>query len=336
VRSFLQRGVLDLAVLAGALVAALAVVVVVGGLLPVGSVPTARPFVESPGPGPTDSGTSPAPSSVRSPTGGAVAVLVGAGDIADCQRFQDDLTADAVETIPGIVFTLGDNAFPAGSPTDFANCYGPSWGRPSIKDRTRPAAGETDYRTPGASGYFEYFGEAAGDSAMGYYAYDAGAWRVYVLNSNCRSIGLCGVGSPQEQWLRADLAANPRQCVVAMWHHPFFSSGSSAGSSSMRAVWRVLQDAGAELVLSGHDQVYERFAPQAADRSPSEQGIVQFVVGTGGGDSDDFIYEAPNSVARASGVAGVLRLELAAESYAFEFLGVSGPEFTDTGRRDCH
>jgi len=332
----LRRSALDRAVLAGALVAAAVLIVVVdGGLLPQPSVPPPEHFAQSPDAS-SDARSTPAPSSVSSPASSAVAVLVGAGDIADCERFEDDLTADFLETSVGIVYTLGNNAYPHGSPTDFQDCYGPSWGRPSIKDRTRPVPGAIDYATPGAAGYFAYFGAAAGDPAKGYYAYNAGAWRVYVLNSNCRYIGLCGAGSPEVHWLTDDLAANPSFCSLAMWHDPFFSSGASGGASSMRELWRVLEEAGAELVLSGHDQVYERFAPQTAAGTASEMGMVQFVVGTGGADTDDFHNRPPNSVAQASGVSGVLRLELAPESYSFEFLVVDGPEFTDVGVGNCH
>jgi Calcineurin-like phosphoesterase len=320
----LNIGVVGIATLAGALIAAL-----ISYAPQIGAEPSRG----------SSSGALPGPSLIgdASPTAGPAAVLVGAGDIADCDRNEDTLTADLVEIIPGSVFTLGDNAYPNGNLTDFQNCYGPTWGRPSIKERTRPAAGENDYDTQGAAGYFAYFGDAAGDPATGYYAYDAGAWRVYVLNSDCRSIGGCGTGTPQDLWLIADLAKNPRQCVVAMWHHPLFSSGRKGGTSSTRNLWRVLEDAGAELVLSAHNHVYERFAPQTgAGVVDLKQGMVQIVVGTGGGAPDPFGSPAPNSVVRASHVFGVLRLELAPSSYAFEFITVAGPHFTDSGAGECH
>jgi hypothetical protein len=281
---------------------------------------------------------SPRPSAGESPTTGDVAVLVGAGDIADCERHEDSLTADLLETIPGTVFTLGDNAYPDGSISDFEKCYGPAWGRQGIKERTRPAVGDNEYDTPGAAGYFTYFGDAAGDPATGYYAYDAESWRVYVLNSECGSVGGCGEGSAQEAWLLQDLAAEPRDCVLAMWHDPYFSSGpSGGGSSATRNLWRVLSEAGAELVLSGHDHIYERFDAQTGDgHADPERGMVQFVVGTGGGDPDRIQTVAPNSLVRKRGVYGVLRLELGPGAYDFEFISVAGPQFTDRGSGECH
>src|SRR5262245_61040722 len=192
--------------------------------------PTAPPATATPQPptlppptptlGPPTAPPTPPPASV---------VLVGAGDIASCASSGDEATAALLQGIAGTVFTTGDNVYDNGTATEYATCYGPSWGQPAIKSRTRPVPGNHEYNTPGATGYYGYFGAAAGDPAKGYYAYDLGAWRVYVLNSNCAAIGGCGAGSAQEQWLRGELAADPRTCVVAMWHHPRFSSGSEHG-----------------------------------------------------------------------------------------------------------
>jgi 3',5'-cyclic AMP phosphodiesterase CpdA len=282
-----------------------------------------------PGPSPSDSGPT-------GPTTPPVAVLVGAGDIAECSDGGAFDTADLVEGIPGIVFTLGDNAYERGSLAEFQECYGPTWGRPSIKDRTLPVAGNHEYGTAGAAGYFRYFGAAAGDPDEGWYAYDAGAWRIYVLNSNCSEIGGCKTGSAQERWLRDDLAANPRACVAAMWHHPRFSSGEHGNNEGMADIWRTLQDAGAEIALAGHDHSYERFGPQDASGRANERGLVEFVVGTGGRDPYPFRAPEPNSLVRASPVFGVIRLELRPDGYAFEFLDVPGDDFTDSGSASCH
>ena len=280
---------------------------------------------------------SPEPSPSAKPPAGDVATLVGAGDIADCDRSEDELTANLVETIPGTVFTLGDNANPDGSRRAFEDCYTPTWGRESILERTRPAAGDADYDTPDAAPYFDYFGEAAGEPGAGYYAYDAATWRVYVLNSNCASIGGCGEGSAQEAWLLQDLEAEPRDCVLAMWHHAYFTSGpSGGGSSSRRNLWRVLQEAGAELALSGHDHHYERFAPLHGDGTLDPSGMVQFVVGTGGSRPDDLRVTAPHSEVRQTDVAGVLHLSLRPGGYEFEFISVAGTDFTDRGSGSCH
>ena len=105
------------------------------------------------------------------------------------------------------MFTLGDNAYPNGTAAEFARCYGPTWG--TLKSRTRPVIGNHEYHTAGAAGYFGYFGAAAGPSRRGYYSYDAGSWHVVVLNTNCTAVpGGCATGSPQQRWLRSDLAAS--------------------------------------------------------------------------------------------------------------------------------
>jgi 3',5'-cyclic AMP phosphodiesterase CpdA len=296
---------------------------------PTASIVTAEPT-------PTGDASSSSPITNPDATEAPVAVLVGAGDIAECSEGADAETANLLETVDGIVFTLGDNVYEDGTSTEFRECYGPTWGRPSIKDRTMPVAGNHEYQTPGAEGYFRYFGAAAGDPAEGWYAYDAGAWRIYALNSNCGEIGGCGVGSAQERWLREDLAANPRTCVAAMWHHPRFSSGPHGNHESMADLWRTLENAGAELVLAGHDHSYERFGPQDVSGHADERGLIEFVVGTGGRDPYPLLAPLPNSLVRESPVFGVLRLELHAVAYDFEFLAVPGDDFTDSGSASCH
>lgn len=273
----------------------------------------------------------------QSPTSPPDSVLVGAGDIASCTSTGDEATATLLDSVAGTVFTLGDNVYDNGTATEFANCYGPSWGRSPIKSRTRPVAGNHDYNTSGATGYYGYFGAAAGDPATGYYAYDLGAWRVYVLNSNCGVIA-CGAGSAQEQWLRGDLVANPRSCVVAMWHHPRFSSGTSHGSgTTTQALYQALYDNNAELVLTGHEHNYERFAPQTATGSPdAARGLVEFVVGTGGRSHYGFGAPVANSLVRNGTAYGVLRLALSSNGYTFTFLPVAGQTFTDSGSGACH
>ncbi len=176
-------------------------------------------------------------------------VLVGAGDIAGCSWNRDEMTAQLLDAIPGTVFALGDNAYPDGTNRDYADCYDPTWG--CHKARTRPATGNHEYITPGAAGYYNYFGPAAGEPGKGYYSYDVGEWHVIVLDSECGFVGRCDAGSPQGRWLQADLATNGRRCTVAMWHRPRFSS-ISGSNAQFRDFWKVLYDAGAELVLDGH------------------------------------------------------------------------------------
>lgn len=261
-------------------------------------------------------------------------VLVGAGDIGSCDSDGDEKTAALLDTIPGTVFTLGDHAYPNGTRAEFANCYEPTWGR--HRARTRPVAGNHDYRTRGASGYFDYFGAAAGDRDKGYYSYDLGRWHVVVINSNCRQVGGCHEGSPQESWLRADLAAHSVPCTVAMWHHPRFSSAEHGNDPTMRDIWKTLQGKGIDVVLAGHDHDYERFAPQGADgNADPERGIRSFVVGTGGRSFYSFQKIQPNSVIRNTETAGVLQLTLHPDSYDWQFIPVAGATFTDAGTAKC-
>lgn len=264
-------------------------------------------------------------------------VIVGAGDIADCTQLVGAAkTAVLLDGVPGTVFTLGDNANPSGTPKQFADCYGPTWGR--HKGRTHPAAGNHDYRTPHASGYFEYFGAAAGDPDKGWYSYELGAWHVVVLNSNCAEIGGCQRGSRQETWLREDLAAHPAPCVAAMWHNPRFSSGGEHGDDpTVHDLWQALNDAGAEFVLAGHEHVYERFAPQTADgKADPENGLRQFTVGTGGRELYAWGRTKPNSEVRDNKTFGVLELTLHPDSYDWKFLPIEGETFTDGGSAKCH
>src|SRR5947208_14098172 len=184
----------------------------------------------------------------------SAAVFVGAGDIGDCKRIGDSLTANLLDGISGTVFALGDNAYPDGTPSDYANCYAPTWGR--HKARTRPVPGNHDYQTSGAAGYFGYFGPAAGDPVKGYYSYDLGDWHVVALNTNIAH----SPGSPQEQWLRADLAASSKRCTFAYMHHPLFTSGS-LGDPGAASLWQALYDFGAEIVVAGHEHYYERLCP---------------------------------------------------------------------------
>jgi hypothetical protein len=267
-----------------------------------------------------------------------VAVLVGAGDIASCDDLKGaEATAKLLDNIPGTVFAAGDLAYPDGSDEQFAKCYGPTWGR--FKDRTRPAPGNHEYHSDGASGYVRYFGAAAGDPKKGYYSYDLAAWHVIVLNSECDAVGGCEAGSAQEQWLRQDLKAHPAKCTLAYWHKPLFSSGAAHGNDpEVKPLWDALYSADADVVINGHDHHYERFAPQdPAGNADSQRGIREFVVGTGGKNSHRKLASPkPNSEVRQADTFGVLKLTLRATSYDWEFVPEAGKTFTDSGSGNCH
>jgi hypothetical protein len=264
------------------------------------------------------------------------AVMVGAGDIARCSGSGDEATAKLLDGISGTVFTTGDNAYQSGTAAEFNNCYGPSWGR--HKARTKPSVGNHEYNTAGASGYFGYFGSAAGSPSKGYYSYDRGSWHVVVLNSMCEKVGGCGATSPMVSWLKQDLSANSdNKCTLAYFHHPLFSSGDHGNQTKMRPTWNALYAANADVVVNGHDHSYERFAPQRPDGTRDEaRGIREFVVGTGGGEHYPFGTIKPNSQVRNASTFGVLKLTLNSGSYAWKFVPVAGKSFTDSGSTSCH
>jgi hypothetical protein len=264
-------------------------------------------------------------------------VLVGAGDIAACDSPGDEATAALLDQIPGTVFTAGDNAYVNGTAGEFARCYSPTWGR--FKARTMPAPGNHEYQQdPAARGYYGYFGAAAGDPAKGYYDYTLGSWHVVVLNTSCVPAGGCQAGSPQEQWLRQVLAASDARCTVAITHRARFSSGLAHGSNAnLQAFWQALYDHGADLVVSGHDHVYERFGAQRPDGVPDPLfGLRQIVVGTGGRDHRKFGPPAPSSEVREASTFGVLKLTLHADSYDWQFVPEAGKTFSDSGTTACH
>jgi hypothetical protein len=265
----------------------------------------------------------------------ASATLLAAGDIADCDSDGDEATAALLDGLPGTVATLGDTVYEAGSASEFAQCYDPSWGR--HKSRTRPAVGNHEYLTAEAAGYFGYFGAAAGDPTKGYYSYDLGSWHIVVLNSNCSKVGGCDQGSPQEQWLRQDLAAHPTSCTLAYWHHPRFSFGAYSDDTRTQALWQALYEFGAEIVLAGHDHNYQRYAPQTpAGTVDRARGIRQFVVGTGG-KSNTMLQTPPPNVEAFNGTTdGILQLTLHPTSYDWRFIPIAGQRFTDAGSGVCH
>lgn len=275
------------------------------------------------------------PQAVVTPQSYEPQTVVGAGDIAACNNPGSEATAKLVDVISGTVFTLGDNAYTDGSQTNFTNCFDPTWGR--FKSRTRPATGNHEYYTAGAGAYFDYFGAAAGERGKGYYSYELGAWHIVVLNSNCSQVGGCNQGSLQEQWLQSDLAAHPAFCTLAYWHEPLFSAGPHGNATQMAPLWQDLYDAGAEIVMAGHDHDYERFAPQDAQGVADPQfGIREFVAGTGGESHYSILSPIANLEVYNDDTFGVLKLTLHATSYDWEFIPKQGRTFRDSGSDPCH
>ncbi|GAA2805762.1 metallophosphoesterase [Crossiella cryophila] len=264
------------------------------------------------------------------PLAEAAVTVAAVGDMcgSECDR-----TATLTQGFnPTAVITAGDNAYSSGSLSEYRSNYDPYWGK--FKDRTFPSAGNHEYRTAGAAGYFDYYGARAGERGKGYYSVDIGDWHFIALNSNIDR----GAGSAQEKWLRADLAANTKPCTAAYWHHPLFSRGDHGDNVSVKPLYQALYDAKADLVITGHDHNYERFAPARPDGTKDEaNGIRQLVVGTGGTGLRAMISstKGPTEAGNAK-TFGVAKLTLTATGYTSEFLPVAGQSFTDKVSGSCH
>jgi acid phosphatase type 7 len=280
-------------------------------------------------------------------------VIMAAGDIAcdpadpgynggagTADRCHQQATSDLVVGTPlDAVLPLGDIQYDSATTARINAVYAPTWGR--VKSISRPILGNHESGT--ATGYFDYFNGPgvsdgpAGPRGKGYYSFDLGAWHVVALNSNCSSVS-CSAGSEQESWLRADLAAHPTGCTLAYWHHARFSSGHDGSNAFMQPLWEALQDAQAELLLSGHSHDYERFAPLNRDGDvDGAEGIRQFVVGTGGAFFTGGLGSlAPHSEVAQNNTFGVLKLTLHPTSYDWQFVPEAGGTFTDAGSEPCH
>jgi len=257
-------------------------------------------------------------------------VLIGAGDIAQCGTLGASLTAAVLDVFAGTVFAAGDIAYNSGTAAEFANCYDPHWGR--HKARTRPVPGNHEYQSPGAGPYYDYFGSNAGTDRTGYYSYTVGPWLVLALNSEVDHSD----SSAQVGWIRNQLSGFPGRCVAAIWHRPLFSSGPHQGDVDIRPLWRALYDANVDLVINGHEHIYERFGAQDPDgRADPTKGMRQFTVGTGGAALTSVTAVRSNSEVR--GVAwGVTEFTLSSAGYAWHFHPAVGFTFSDYGFGECH
>ena len=295
-----------------------------------GSTPT------GPSPGGTPPGDPGGPPTTPPPTSSFT--FVGAGDIAMCDALDPARqTAGLLGSIGGTVFTLGDNAYFSGSAREYRDCYDITWGRE--RARTRPVPGNHEYDGGSAAiPYFDYFGTNAFQGGpgpgSGYYSFDFGTpavWHAIALNSNLPMTP----NSAQGVWLTQDLAASRTKCTIAYYHHPLFTSSQNGPQTFTREMFRMLYNAGVDIVLNGHDHVYERFGPQDADGRPDPaRGIREFVVGTGGASLYTFTTRAANSEVQIRAF-GVLKLTLNADSYDWQFIPVGGGG-SDSGTAQCH
>lgn len=229
----------------------------------------------------------------------------------------------------GDILLAGDLAYDRGSIEEFRRCFDPDYA--PLKSRMWAVPGNHEYGTPGADGFFTYFGARAGPDRRGYYAMRIASWQVLMLNSNVSM----GAGSPQFEWVRGEMERNSARCTLAVWHHPFDSSGPNGPHPGQRALWDLLYSRNADLVVAGHDHLYERHAPMDANqRLDAARGIRLFISGGGGA--------PPYQRARAAGSSelmlsthGLLRLKLEPALYEWEFLGVNGAVL-DRGLNICH
>lgn len=273
-------------------------------------------------------GSPSAPSQPGPIIGDRTAEVIVVGDIGWCGTTATGATAQLVDRLSGLLLLVGDIAYPNGSPADFQNCFHPTWGH--FRDRWYATPGNHDYLTPNAAGYFNYFGDAAGSDRTGYYAMLVGDWQVLMLNSNIPAQR----NTEQYEFVRREIDLQRRPCTLAVWHHPLFTSAQNGSNPSMRDLYNLLDAGGADVVVNGHDHVYERFARQSADGRPADRGIREFVAGTGGAELYRFTTVAPNSEVRIAQF-GVLRLVLQPTSYRWEFVGVQGG-LADSGNEPCH
>jgi hypothetical protein len=315
------------------------------------SVPTPTtpppPPPSTPPPPPPSTPPPPPPSTPPPPPSGESAVIAAAGDIA-CDPLSSSFNAGfgtasacrqkyTADLLTGVdaVLTLGDTQYENGAYDKFLLSYAPTWGLK--KSITFPSVGNHEYQTSGALGYFTYFGAAAGTPGKGWYSYDLAGWHLIALNSNCSAVGGCGPGSPQYEWLQADLAANNAVCTLAYGHHPRFSSGNYGNDSSMQPFWQLLYNDGADVVLAGHDHNYQRYAPQTpAGARDDASGIRQFVVGTGGKTHYAVDASGTNRQAANGDTFGVLKLTLRSGAYDWQFVPEAGKTYTDSGSTSCH
>jgi len=263
------------------------------------------------------------------------AVIMAAGDIASCDVHADALVGSLVGSHgTATVAALGDLVYPAGTAARFRACYHEAWG--GVRDRTRPTPGNHDIEVDGGVAYFEYFGGSAGTPGEGWYAYDAGSWRVVVLNTNCRLVQ-CEAGSPQHEWLQAELDRSDARCTLAYFHHPITGSGMHGRYPLVDPLWAALTDADVDLVLAGHEHHYERFGPLDAEARPNPDGIPMIIVGTGGIELRRAGPPVPGSEELIDGAFGALRLTLQPDGYSWAFLALEGGGVTvrDSGSGSC-
>jgi hypothetical protein len=277
----------------------------------------------NPSPNPTPTPPPPTPS-------GRIGRMIAVGDIGECGSPAVERTARLIQGLAGELVLAGDLAYMNGSMQDFLRCFDPFYSQ--FRNRWRPVPGNHEYNTPGAAGYFQYFGGAASVGGRSYYSFMSGDWLVLMLDSS--SHGGIGIGSAQYEFVRSELRAHRNPCTVAVWHHPLFSSGANGPNVFMRDMWGLLYENNADVVITAHDHLYERFGKQDVDGRSDARGLRQFIVGTGGARLYDFMRLTPNSQIRQKS-HGALELTLNFNDYQWRFLDTNGAVL-DAGGDSCH
>jgi hypothetical protein len=296
---------------------------------PTGPSPPITNVPEDPAESPPQT-PNPTPAPPTAPPTGRTGRLLAVADIGECGSPGVAQTARLIQGLEGELVMAGDLAYMSGSMQDFLRCFDPSYGQ--FRNRWRPVPGNHEYGTPGAAGYFQYFGPAASHGGRSYYSFMSGDWLVLMLDSS--SHGGIGIGSAQFEFVRSQLRANPTRCAMAVWHHPLFTSGPNGPNVFMRDIWGLLYEHGADVVVAGHDHLYERYGKQDVDGRSDARGLRQFIVGTGGARLYDFMRMAANSQTRHA-VHGVLQLTLNSADYQWRFIDGAG-NVRDAGGDSCH
>ena len=268
----------------------------------------------------------PAPKGVRVVAVGDIACAPGSQVTAGtCQQAA---TADLTEQLdPSLVLGLGDMQYPKASLADLRASYDKSWGR--LLARTRPAVGNHEYQTPGASGYYSYF-KGRQPGAPGYYRVNVAGWKVSVLNSNCTKVDC----AKQATWLDQRMKAYPAKCSIVTMHHPRYSSGPHGNNTAVKALWAVAYKHRNDLVLAGHDHDYEWFTRMDGLGRSRSNGMQSFVVGTGGKELYRVGARKTGSRYAQAREHGVLSLDLQPGRFDWAYYSLDG-KVLDKGSRPC-
>ncbi len=254
-----------------------------------------------------------------------------ASSVTPRNRRQADIAAVIADHPDALFLPLGDLVYEDGSPAEFAGCYDPYFGE--FKDRTYPVPGNHDYKSPLANGYFSYWSDRAGYKRHGYYSVRVAGWLLLAVNSEED----VGVGSRQYRWITDQIGTFEGNCVIAYFHSPAYSSKHRNDTDMMRPLFGHLHDMGVSLTLSGHNHFYERMSPLNASGETDHDGVRAFIVGSGGKPTKIGYAGRPseNSARLIMNKAGLLKVELGSDRYAWSFIEAATGNVLDRGISQC-